>query len=177
MKTTPCPAPLRPSSALSLARLAALCAFALCASVPAAELVEQPPQRLPAGTRAPLAAFLAEHRNQPLLVNFWASWYEPCRDEMPALQRLDQRWRARGLMVVTVAVADSPARSEAFLKALPGKLPLVQDPEQSIARAWDVPMLPLTVVLDRLHRVVARGRGAIDWDSALVEQQLLALLR
>jgi len=177
MKPLPCLVCLPLSAAAQVCWLLALGTLVLCAGAAASELVKQPPKRLSADARAPFAALFAQHRNQPLLVNFWASWCDPCRDEMPALQRLDQRWRTRGAAVITVAVSDNPARSKAFIKSLPGDLPLLDDPEQTIARAWDVPMLPLTVVLDRRHRVVARARGAIDWDSAEVEQQLLTLLR
>jgi hypothetical protein len=53
---------------------------------------------------------------------------------------------------------------------------VLQDPDQAIARAWGVYLLPTTILLDRRHRIIARGRGAIDWDSAPVEKQLRILL-
>ena len=96
---------------------------------------------------------------------------------MPALQRFADRWRSRGLAVITVAVADNAARSRNFLSDNSLVLPLVHDPEQAIARAWGVRMLPSALVLDRRHRLVAHGSGALDWDAARVDLQLQTLLK
>ena len=122
---------------------------------------------------------LAQHRGKPVLVNFWATWCEPCREEMPALQRLAARWQARGLIVLTVAVADNTQRVADFLwEALPDKqtLPVLHDREQVISRDWGARMLPTTVVLDRRHRIVLRVQGALDWDAPSIDKQLQAQL-
>lgn len=67
------------------------------------------PPRTPAieFARTPLDAKLAALAGRPVVINFWASWCEPCRDEMPALQQLGSRWREQHLAVPTVAVADT----------------------------------------------------------------------
>ena len=153
--------------------------------VPAAGAASPPPlkanapQALPAGKDARLGHLLARHKGKAVVLNFWATWCEPCREEMPSLARLDARWQAKGLTVLTVAVADSEKRVEEFLwETLPGKqtLPVLHDREQTISRAWGARMLPTTVVLDRKHRIVARGRGAIDWDAPAIDKQLQSLL-
>jgi thiol-disulfide isomerase/thioredoxin len=140
----------------------------------AADLVFEPPRRLPAVRDAQLAQVLAHSKSNAVIVNFWASWCEPCREEMPALQRLAERWNGHGLAVITVAVAD-PSGAD-FLREISFLLPVLQDPDQAIARAWGVHVLPTTILLDRRHRLIARGRGAIDWDSAPTEKQLRTLL-
>ncbi len=137
------------------------------------------PRSAPAGADRRLAQLLAQHRGKPVLINFWATWCEPCREEMPALGRLATRWQARGLTVLTVAVADNAKRVEEFLwETLPEKqtLPVLHDRDQTISRAWDARVLPTTVVLDRRHRVVLRGQGAIDWDAPAIDQQLKKLI-
>lgn len=156
---------------------AILLALALAGPAMAGELVVQPAKPLPAVRDARLTELLAQHRGSPLIVNFWASWCEPCRDEMPALQRLAERWRGRGVSVITVAVADRGPGAGDFLWEIGVILPLLHDPEQAVARAWGVRALPTTLVLDRRHRLVARGRGAIDWDAAPTENQLQTLLK
>nr|WP_171817293.1 redoxin domain-containing protein [Sulfuritalea hydrogenivorans] len=126
-----------------------------------------------------LTQALAQHRGQPVVVNFWATWCEPCREEMPSLARLAKRWQAQGLTVLTVAVADNAKRVEEFLwEALPDQqtLAVLHDREQTISRAWGARMLPTSVVLDRRHRIVARGMGAIDWDAPAIDQQLKKLI-
>lgn len=130
---------------------------------------------LPASSDRRLEQVLAPLKGQPVLVNFWATWCEPCREEMPALARLAARWQARGLAVHTVVVADNSAKVDEFLwETLPDPkmLPVIHDRDQVISRAWDVRVLPTTLVLDRRHRIVLRGTGAIDWDAPAVEKQL-----
>lgn len=137
------------------------------------------PQSAPAGEDRRLAQLLARHKGQPVVISFWATWCEPCREEMPSLARLAARWQARGLAVLTVAVADNAKRVEEFLwETLPDKqtLPVLHDNEQTISRAWGARVLPTTVVLDRRHRIVARGIGAIDWDAPAIEKQLTTLI-
>lgn len=137
------------------------------------------PQSAPVGEDRRLAQLLARHKGQPVVINFWATWCEPCREEMPSLARLAARWQAKGLTVLTVAVADNAKRVEEFLwETLPDKqtLPVLHDREQTISRAWGARVLPTTVVLDRRHRIVARGIGAIDWDAPAIEKQLKTLI-
>ena len=142
-------------------------------------------QPVAAGARLPsadkrLADILAQHQGEAVLVNFWATWCEPCREEMPSLARLAVRWRAKGLVVRTVAVADSPAKVNDFLRdVLPEgqALPVLHDRGQDISRAWAVRMLPTTIVLDHGHRIVLRGQGAIDWDAPAIEEQLRTNLK
>ena len=137
------------------------------------------PHSAPAGEDRRLAQLLARHKGKPVVINFWATWCQPCREEMPSLARLATRWQARGLTVLTVAVADNAKRVEEFLwETLPEKqsLPVLHDREQTISRAWGARVLPTTVVLDRRHRIVARGIGAIDWDAPAIEKQLKILI-
>ncbi|MBI5900657.1 MAG: TlpA family protein disulfide reductase [Rhodocyclales bacterium] len=151
----------------------------LAAGAAWAELKPVTAQAVPGGADKRLAEMLKAHRGKPVLVNFWATWCEPCREEMPSLGRLAARWQAKGLVVLTVAVADNDRRAEDFLwEVLPEgqKLPLLHDREQALGRAWGARMLPATVVLDRRHRVVAKGMGAIDWDAPATDKQLHTLL-
>ena len=144
-----------------------------------AALKQVAPHSAAAGGDQRLAQVLAQHKGKPVLVNFWATWCEPCREEMPSLARLATRWQAKGLTVLTVAVADNAKRVDDFLwEALPGQqtLPVVHDREQTISRAWGARMLPATVILDRQHRIVARGMGAIDWDAPAIDKQLTNLI-
>jgi thiol-disulfide isomerase/thioredoxin len=129
----------------------------------------------PTPTATSLTGMLAHVKGKPVIVNFWASWCEPCREEMPALARLAGRAQNKNLTVRTVAVADNEKQVDDFLWAvLPDRqtLPVLHDRDQTISRAWGVRVLPTTLVLDRRHRVVLRGTGAVNWDSPTVQQQL-----
>lgn len=151
-----------------VACLLALCSAPFCA----AALTPVEPAALPQGD-ANLAARLASYAGRPVLVNFWASWCEPCREEMPALQALADR----GVAVLTIAVADRETDARRFLDQAGVALPLLFDREQRISKAWGARLLPYTVVLDSRHRVVARAQGVVDWNASAVREQLQRLMR
>jgi thiol-disulfide isomerase/thioredoxin len=159
--------------------LFALVPLSTLANAGNAEITPVKPLAPPRTTDARFHQQLAHFKGKPVLLNFWATWCEPCREEMPALHRLAVRGEGFGMKVLTVAVADNAKRVDEFLwEILPPKasLPVVHDREQVISRAWGVTMLPTTLLLDKRHRIVARGHGAIDWDAPAHEQQLKSLL-
>ncbi len=144
-------------------------------SIHASELTAVTASPQPKSADKRLHALIQSHKGRPVVINFWATWCEPCREEMPSLQRLAERGKARGLAVITVAVADSPKRVEDFLWESSVRLPVIDDREQTISRAWSARALPTTVILDRRHRIRLRGVGPIDWDAPAVERQLQPL--
>ena len=112
-------------------------------------------------------------RGRPVLVNFWATWCEPCRDEMPALDRL--RERRPDVAVLTVAMADSKAKVEAFARDYMLDVRILEDPDQVAGRAWGVRVLPTTLLLDAAHQIRYRATGALDWQSPAMEAALNSL--
>ena len=108
---------------------------------------------------------LASLRGQVVLLNFWASWCEPCRDEMPALQRLARQHAAQGLVVVAVNFKESPATIRQFTDRVPLALPIVLDRPGDAAKAWGVRLFPTTVLVGRDGRARWRAEGEADWLS------------
>ncbi len=164
---------LRLLAGLSLAGLPGLVpvpaqAADLSAVVPAAPLPKSVDRRL--------QALLAAQEGQVVVVNFWASWCPPCRAEMPSLQRLSERWRDRGVSVITVAVADNPSNVEDYFWEISADLPVIDDHERVISRAWAARAIPTTVIIDRRQRIRLRGQGTIDWDASAIDRQLQTLL-
>ena len=161
-----------------LAAVRIVAALAFCATqANAAELLATNEAAPAKAQNKQLHAAIAAHKGHPVLINFWASWCEPCREEMPALQRLAKRWQARGLTVITVAVADSPRQVSDTLEKLNVQLPVIHDPEQQIIQRWGVSFLPTTLILDARQRIRLRGQGAIDWDAAAIDRQLQPLFK
>jgi thiol-disulfide isomerase/thioredoxin len=155
-------------------RISAAAALVLIAAAPAAAARLQPAGPLPAAP-PPLQRALDAVRGQAVLVNFWASWCAPCRDEMPALAELDER--EPGLALVTVTVADRAADTRRFLDDhLLEDLVVVADPDQGIARAWQARMLPTTYVLDSAHQPRYRVVGEADWRAAELQAAVRALI-
>jgi thiol-disulfide isomerase/thioredoxin len=134
---------------------------------------------LPAAADKRLDDWLAAHRGEPVIVNFWATWCPPCREEMPALQGVAKRWGSesakRKLAVVTLAVADAPQAVEDFLWEVDVRLPALADRDRFISRAWGAYALPATFLLDNRHRIRYRALGPIDWDSAATDRILQSL--
>lgn len=118
---------------------------------------------------------LAEHRDKVVVVNFWASWCPPCREEIPVLQAAQQRLGDQGLQVVGVNSQDTDADARAFLDEVGGTpFPNVVDHDGNHAVDWGVFGLPETYVVDRDGVVRAKLTGALtaEW----VQQEVVPLL-
>ena len=110
------------------------------------------------------AVALDSERGHVVLVHFFATWCEPCREELPALNRLAAR--ASGTVkVLAISVAEVDPRVRRFLETMPLDFPVLLDHDRAIAKAWNVSTLPTTFVLDAdLHpRLVVETDFA--WDS------------
>jgi thiol-disulfide isomerase/thioredoxin len=116
-------------------------------------------------------------RGRVVLVQFWASWCEPCAAELPAIARLRARHADRGLAVLTVNHGEGAARAEAFLREVGADLPVLLDRDHRAARAWGVGGLPSSFLVDARGRVHGWNFGACDWtrgEPAAVLERLLA---
>lgn len=144
-------------------------------SVVESELTGEPAPGLSGETLAGEPFDLAEHRGEVLVVNFWASWCPPCREEVPVLVAAQERLGDRGLQVVGVNSQDSDADAREFLGEVGGTgFPHVVDHEGSHAVDWGVFGLPETYVVDRDGTVRAKVTGVLgpDW----IQQEVVPLL-
>ena len=119
-------------------------------------------EKLPGREAAQLAAALKKLEGRPVIVNFWASWCEPCRQEMPALQAMAQK---SGLAVILVAANDRKDDAADFLWENSITLPALTDRAQTISQAWGAGVLPTTLLLDARHRPRYRAVGPVDWEG------------
>jgi len=116
---------------------------------------------------------LSEHRGQVVFINFWATWCPPCRQEMPALERLFQRTRKDGLVMLAVSVDADSKVVMPFLTEHRFTFAVGLDPQMRLADAYGVRALPASFIIDREGRLAALALGPRQWDSgasqALVE--------
>jgi peroxiredoxin len=108
---------------------------------------------------------LSDFRGKIVVLNFWATWCPPCVAEMPSLERLHQRFRDRGLVVLGVSVDTDAAEYQNFLRTYNITFPNYRDPEKRISTRYGTFMYPETYIIDRQGRLVRKVIGAYEWDS------------
>lgn len=102
---------------------------------------------------------LHEQRGQVVMVNFWATWCAPCREEMPHLDRLYQKYRASGFVLLGVNVDDDVGNAVALAQKLGVRFPVLLDTDKKVSRLYDLKAMPSTVLIDRDGRVRHVHRG------------------
>jgi thiol-disulfide isomerase/thioredoxin len=120
------------------------------------------------------AVDLKSKTGRVLVVNFWATWCEPCREEMPSLQRLADKLAGKPFEVVTVNFGESAEKIAQFLGKEKVTLAVILDTQKESARQWGVGGLPMTFLVDAKGRVRYSVFGERDWSVgpslALVEK-------
>jgi cytochrome c biogenesis protein CcmG/thiol:disulfide interchange protein DsbE len=112
---------------------------------------------------------LSSYRGKAVLLNFWASWCIPCKDETPLLQRSWQRWQGRGVVFIGVNAKDFRADARRFTRRYGVTYPNVYDGKGSTLGRYGVTGFPETYFLDPQGRVVYRIAGAVT-DPAEVDR-------
>jgi len=120
---------------------------------------------------------LDSRRGRVVVVNFWATWCEPCRDELPSLERLQKARADKPLEVVSVNFGEMPERIRTFLEREFVELPVVLDRDKEAAGRWKVGGLPMTFIVDAGGRVRYQVYGERKWDDAQTLAVVDKLLR
>ncbi|OGA59840.1 MAG: hypothetical protein A3F77_04030 [Betaproteobacteria bacterium RIFCSPLOWO2_12_FULL_67_28] len=111
-----------------------------------------------------------------VLVNFWATWCEPCRDEMPGIERLRRSLEGRPFAVLAVNLAEPPSRIRAFLEKMPLGFPVLLDRDTAAAKAWKARILPASFLIGADGRIRYSTVGELDWSQDTVRRAVVALL-
>ena len=118
---------------------------------------------------------LADYKGKIVVLNFWATWCDPCREEMPAMQRLQDKLAGK-LAVLAVSYGEGPPRIKDFLSRVPVRFTVLLDRDTAAASAWKVKVLPTTLVIDPDQKIRYVAVGDIGWDTQPVEEQIRKLL-
>jgi peroxiredoxin len=119
---------------------------------------------------------LADYRGKAVLLNFWATWCEPCRDEMPSMRRLRDQLAGQGFDVVAINYGESASRVREFLAKEQLDLTVLLDPDQAAARAWRVRILPSSFLIGADGRVRFSVPGELEWSSSDATSVVRSLL-
>ncbi|MGH8680081.1 MAG: peroxiredoxin family protein [Burkholderiales bacterium] len=119
---------------------------------------------------------LADYRGKVVLVNFWATWCEPCREEMPSIERLRQSLAGQPFEVLAVNIGEPLGRIERFLEKMPLGFPMLLDRDTGVAKAWKARVVPATFLVGPDGRIRYVHYGELDWSSEPVRKRVAELL-
>ncbi len=119
---------------------------------------------------------LEDHRGKVVLINFWATWCEPCRAEMPSMNRLRAALAGRPFEVLAVNLAESEARIRRFAGEVPLEFTVLLDRDSAAARAWRARVLPVSFLVGPDGRIRYWALGEVDWMQDRVRHTVAALL-
>jgi thiol-disulfide isomerase/thioredoxin len=119
---------------------------------------------------------LDEFRGRVVLVHFWATWCEPCREELPSISAMARRYGPQGLSLIAVDVGESRAGIVRFTEQVPIAGLVLEDRDSAVFRRWRAQVLPTSYLVDRDGRILYWHLGELDWTAPKTVQYLEKLL-
>jgi peroxiredoxin len=119
---------------------------------------------------------LADYRGKVVLVNFWATWCGPCREEMPSMEALRASLEGRPFAVLAVNVGEGARAARGFADKMSLQFPLLLDQDTKTTKAWGARILPASYVVGPDGRIRYTYLGAIDWTDPAVRSAIEGLL-
>lgn len=118
-----------------------------------------------------------DYRGKVTVINFWATWCRPCREEIPSLNRLRQRMQDKPFQLISINYAESAATIKHFLKEVKVEYPVLLDLEGKTSAAWKIIAYPSTFVIGSDGKIHYGVNAAIDWDSPEVVKVIESLMK
>ena len=119
---------------------------------------------------------LEDYRGKVVLINFWATWCEPCREEMPSMNKLRASLAGRPFTVLAVNLAEPQSRVRRFMETVPLDFPVLLDRDTAAAKAWQARILPASFIVGADGRIRYSVLGGIDWTQERVRKAILEML-
>jgi len=119
---------------------------------------------------------LGDYRGKVVLINFWATWCEPCRAEMPSINRLRAALAGQPFAVLAVNLAESEPRIRRFMEQVPLDFPVLLDRDSAAAKAWRTRVLPASFLVGPDGRIRYAVIGEYDWTQDGARKAIFSLL-
>jgi peroxiredoxin len=158
-------------------RIAAMVITALIVSLPAAAGGNGPAPPFTLTSRAGSTVSLSQYKGQVVMLNFWASWCGPCRQEMPLLENIYKKYNKMGFTMIGVNVEPDSKAADAWLKQTPVSFPVIYDKDSAVSKAYDVSGMPSTVIIDRKGNIRVLHRGYKPGDENEYLDSIRTLVR
>jgi thiol-disulfide isomerase/thioredoxin len=120
---------------------------------------------------------LAQYKGQVVMINFWASWCGPCRQEMPLLESIYKKYNRMGFTLLGVNVEPNSQAANDWLKATPVSFPILYDKDSKVSKLYDVAGMPSTVIIDRSGNLRVLHRGYKPGDENEYLDSIRSLIR
>jgi peroxiredoxin len=120
---------------------------------------------------------LAQYRGQVVMINFWASWCGPCRQEMPLLESIYRRYGRMGFTLLGVNVEPDSQAANQWLQQTPVSFPILYDRDSKVSKLYDVAGMPSTVIIDRSGKLRVLHRGYKPGDENEYLDTIRTLIR
>ncbi|MEP7102015.1 MAG: TlpA disulfide reductase family protein [Burkholderiales bacterium] len=120
---------------------------------------------------------LAEQRGRVVMINFWATWCGPCRQEMPQLSKIYDKYRGSGFVLMGVNVDDDVRNATEVANKLAVSFPVLLDTDKAVSKLYDLSTMPSTVLIDRDGKVRFLHRGYLAGYEDTYDKQVRELLR
>jgi peroxiredoxin len=119
---------------------------------------------------------LAQFKGDVVMINFWASWCGPCRQEMPLLDEIYKQYKDMGFTLLGVNVEPHARNANAWLKQTPVSYPILYDPKSQVSQLYQVQAMPTTVIIDRKGIVRFVHNGYLPGDENQYMNSIRALI-
>jgi len=135
-----------------------------------------PPVRVDVAELPAIMAAIKAPGAQAVLVNVWATWCEPCREEMPSMKKLRASLAGKPFEVLAVNLGEPERRVKRFLDEVPLDFPVLLDRDSAAAKLWRARVLPVSFVVGPDGAIRYSVLGGIDWADEKVRSAILALM-
>lgn len=149
----------------------------VCAAALAGDVQGKPAPDFTLDSRSGTPLSLAQYKGQVVMLNFWASWCVPCRQEMPLLDSIQKKYGKLGFTLIGVNVEPDSKAANAVLEKIPVSFPIVYDTESKVSKAYNVGGMPSSIFIDRKGQVRVLHKGYKPGDENAYMDQIRTLIR
>jgi thiol-disulfide isomerase/thioredoxin len=158
-------------------RIAVIAAALIVALPVLAASSSSPAPQFALGARGGSQVNLAQYKGQVVMINFWASWCGPCRQEMPLLENIYKKYNKVGFTLLGVNVEPDSKAADDWLKQTPVSFPILYDKDSKVSKMYDVSGMPSTVIIDRKGNVRTIHHGYKPGDENEYLDSIQKLIR